>query len=65
MSSLSEYNCPSCGSGLEEIILKPSDFNCKARYRCIACLKEFLRPLGKEQYENFMGLPYLIETPLF
>lgn len=61
MINLTEFNCPNCGSGLEEIKLRGIE-TCKARYRCIACLKIFIRPLGKERYESFMGLPYLKET---
>lgn len=62
MTIFTDYNCPNCGSGLEEIRLKPFDQNIKSRYRCIACCKEFIRPHGKEQYEKFIGLPYLVEV---
>lgn len=62
MPIFTDYNCPNCGSCLERLMLKPTDNDFKERYRCIACLKEFVRPHGKEQYEKFIGLPYLVEV---
>ncbi|MGE4282351.1 MAG: hypothetical protein AB7G87_01380 [Clostridia bacterium] len=61
VTNFTEFNCPYCGSGLEENELKATDINCIARYRCIACSGDFIRPSGKDTYEKFMGLPYLID----